>query len=62
MGKMISPQNLSVGAAAIDRVGEEGNILRRTLGHSLILAAAVGIVAMLEAYVFTGLVPLPFKL
>lgn len=62
MGKMISPQNLSVGAAAIDRVGEEGNILRRTLGHSLILAAAVGIVAMLEAYVFTGLVPTPFKL
>jgi L-lactate permease len=62
MGKMISPQNLSVGAAAIDRVGEEGNILRRTLGHSLILAAGIGIIAMLEAYVFTGLIPTAFKL
>ncbi len=62
MGKMISPQNLAVGAAAIDKVGEEGTILRRTVAHSLILAAGIGIVAMLEAYVFTGLVPTAFKL
>ncbi len=57
MGKMISPQNLSVGAAAIDRVGEEGNIFRRTLGYALILTAAMGLLAMLQAYVFPAMVP-----
>ena len=57
MGKMISPQNLAVGAAAIDRVGEEGNIFRRTLGYALILTTAMGILAMLQAYVFQPMVP-----
>lgn len=57
MGKMISPQNLSVGAAAIGKVGEEGNIFRRTLGHALLLTTAMGVLAMLQAYVFPGIVP-----
>ncbi|MEB8340768.1 L-lactate permease [Streptomyces endophyticus] len=35
MGKMISPQNLAVGAAAIGMVGKEGEILRRVIGWSL---------------------------
>jgi L-lactate permease len=53
MGKMISPQNLSVGAAGVGAVGSEGAILRRVLGHSLILTALMGVLAMLQAYVFT---------
>jgi L-lactate permease len=32
MGKMISPQNLSVGAAGVNKVGSEGEIFRRVIG------------------------------
>jgi L-lactate permease len=59
MGKMISPQNLSVGAAGVNKVGAEGEIFRRVIGYSLILTSAVGIVAMIEAYVIPGIVPSP---
>jgi L-lactate permease len=59
MGKMISPQNLSVGAAGVNKVGAEGEIFRRVIGYSLILTSAVGIVAMIEAYVIPGIVPVP---
>jgi lactate permease len=59
MGKMISPQNLSVGAAGVNKVGAEGEIFRRVIGYSLILTSAVGIVAMIEAYVIPGIVPTP---
>ena len=57
MGKMISPQNLSVGAAGVNRVGSEGEIFRRTIGYSLILTAAVGVVAMIEVYLIPGIIP-----
>ena len=59
MGKMISPQNLSVGAAGVNKVGAEGEIFRRVIGYSLILTAGVGVVAMIEAYVIPGIVPTP---
>jgi L-lactate permease len=59
MGKMISPQNLSVGAAGVNKVGAEGEIFRRVIGYSLILTSAVGIVAMIQAYVIPGIVPTP---
>jgi L-lactate permease len=57
MGKMISPQNLSVGAAGVGAVGSEGVILRRVLVHSLVLTALMGVLAMLQAYVFPWMVP-----
>jgi lactate permease len=57
MGKMISPQNLSVGAAGVNRVGAEGEIFRRTIGYSLILTAAVGFVALIEVYLIPGIIP-----
>jgi lactate permease len=59
MGKMISPQNLSVGAAGVNRVGAEGEIFRRVIGYSLILTSLVGVVAMIEAYVVPGIIPTP---
>ena len=59
MGKMISPQNLSVGAAGVNKVGSEGEIFRRVIGYSLILTSLVGVVAMIEAYVIPGIVPSP---
>ncbi len=59
MGKMISPQNLSVGAAGVNKVGAEGDIFRRVIRYSLILTTLVGVVAMIEAYVIPGIVPSP---
>jgi L-lactate permease len=59
MGKMISPQNLSVGAAGVNRVGAEGEIFRRVIGYSLILTSLVGVVAMIEAYLVPGIIPTP---
>ena len=59
MGKMISPQNLSVGAAGVNKVGAEGDIFRRVIGYSLILTSAMGILAMIEAYVIPGIIPSP---
>jgi lactate permease len=57
MGKMISPQNLSVGAAGVGAVGREGEIFRRVIGHSLLLTSLMGLVAMLQAYVVPWMVP-----
>jgi len=57
MGKMISPQNLSVGAAGVGAVGREGEILRHVLVHSLILTTLMGVLAMLQAYVVPWMVP-----
>jgi L-lactate permease len=57
MGKMISPQNLSVGAAGVNQVGAEGAIFRRVVGYSLVLTALVGLLAMFQAYVVPWVVP-----
>jgi len=57
MGKMISPQNLSVGAAGVGAVGREGEIFSRVIVHSLILTALMGLLAMLQAYVVPWMVP-----
>ncbi len=57
MGKMISPQNLSVGAAGVGAVGREGEILRRVLIHSLVLTTLMGVLAMLQAYALKWMVP-----
>lgn len=59
MGKMISPQNLSVGAAGVNKVGAEGDIFRRVIRYSLILTAAVGVLAMIEAYIIPAIIPTP---
>jgi lactate permease len=56
-GKMISPQSISVATAATGMVGKEWEIFRFTLKHSLILTTVIGIICMLQAYVFTWIIP-----
>jgi lactate permease len=56
-GKMISPQSIAVACAATGLVGRESELFRFTLKHSLLFAAIVGIMTVLQAYVFTGMVP-----
>ncbi len=59
MGKMIDAQSIVVASVATNYVGKEGVILRFVFRHSIILAALVGLLTMLQAYVppFTGMVP-----
>ena len=58
MGKMISLTSIAVAVAATGLTSEdEGKLFRFTIKHSIFLACVVGVVAMLYAYVFPGLVP-----
>ncbi|MDS0133543.1 MULTISPECIES: lactate permease LctP family transporter [unclassified Amycolatopsis] len=59
MGKMISPQNLSIGATAIGQSGKEGSLLRQTFLWSLLLTAVVGVISLLQATILTALIPSP---
>ena len=57
MGKMISPQNLSVGAAGVGAVGREGEIFSKVIVHSLVLTALMGLLAMFQQYVVPWMIP-----
>ncbi len=60
MGKMISLQSIAVAAAATGMAaGEESRLFRFTLRHSVLLASAIGLLALGYAYVFPQLAPLP---
>ncbi|MGH9465886.1 MAG: L-lactate permease [Terriglobales bacterium] len=56
-GKMISPQNIAVGVTTVGLTGQEGAILRRTLWHSLIFAAAIGLLAFAQAHWLRWMIP-----
>jgi len=57
MGKMIDAQSIVVSAAATQQPGQEGQILRFVFWHSLALAALMGGLVMLQAYVFPWMIP-----
>jgi len=52
MGKMIDAQSIVVASTATRWYGHEGDILRYVFFHSLALAALVGLLVFLQAYVF----------
>jgi lactate permease len=52
MGKMIDAQSIVVASTATKWFGHEGDILRFVFFHSLALAALVGVLVMLQAYVY----------
>jgi len=58
MGKMIDAQSIVVASTATGWYGHEGDILRYVFKHSIMLAALVGGLVMLQAYVspFTSMV------
>ncbi|HEV2135280.1 MAG TPA: L-lactate permease [Terracidiphilus sp.] len=58
MGKMISPSSIVVASTVTETYGQEGTILRYVLLHSAAMAALVGVLVYLMAYVqpFTGMV------
>jgi lactate permease len=57
MGKMIDAQSITVATAATNQVGNEGTIFRFVFWHSVALAAIVGIIVLLYAYVFPQFIP-----
>ncbi|HEY4575026.1 MAG TPA: L-lactate permease [Thermoanaerobaculia bacterium] len=57
MGKMIDAQSIVVAGVATHQVGNEGEILRYVFWHSIALACLVGVLVLLQAYVFPGMVP-----
>jgi lactate permease len=57
MGKMIDAQSIVVSTAATNQHGQEGKILRFVFWHSIALAIIMGIIVMLQAYVFPWMVP-----
>jgi lactate permease len=64
MGKMIDAQSIMVACAACyddphERSHALGPIFRTVWWHSIAGAAVIGIIAMLQAYVFPGVIPIP---
>jgi lactate permease len=57
MGKMIDAQSIVVSAAATNQPGGESQILRFVFWHSLILAALMGYLTLLQADVLSWMVP-----
>ena len=61
MGKMIDAQSIVVAGVATGQQGNEGSILRYVFLHSIALAALVGVVVFLMAYVFPWMIPVVTK-
>jgi lactate permease len=57
MGKMIDAQSIVVSAAATQQPGQEGPILRFVFWHSLALAMLMGLLVLVQAYVWTAVIP-----
>jgi lactate permease len=57
MGKMIDAQSICIATAATNQVGNEGSIFRFVFWHSVALAAIVGIIVMIYAYVLPQFIP-----
>lgn len=56
-GKMISPQSIAIACAATGLVGRESDLFRFTVKHSLALAAIVGVMTTIQAYLTPWMIP-----
>ncbi|MEP6657121.1 MAG: lactate permease LctP family transporter [Betaproteobacteria bacterium] len=64
MGKMIDAQSIMVACAACyddpkERSHALGPIFRTVFWHSIAGASVIGVIALLQAYVFPGMIPIP---
>jgi lactate permease len=58
LAKMVSPQNLAIGAAAVGLGGQEGDIFRKVIGWSLLLVLLMAILVLLQSIsVLSWMVP-----
>jgi lactate permease len=49
LGKMVSPQNLAIGAAAVGLAGREGDLFRKVLGWSLLMLVLMCVLVYLQS-------------
>ena len=56
-GKMISPQSIAVGAAAVGLVGKESDLFRFTFKHSFLMLLVICVLTCLQVYVMKWMVP-----
>ena len=49
LGKMVSPQNLAIGAAAVGLAGQEGDLFRKVIGWSLLLLLIMCVLVYLQS-------------
>ncbi len=49
LGKMVSPQNLAIAAAAVGMAGKEGDIFRKVMGWSFVLLIFMCVIVALQA-------------
>lgn len=60
MGKMVSPQNLAIAAAAVGMAGREGELFRKVFGWSMLLLLLMCLIVVLQATPVLGwMVPDP---
>jgi lactate permease len=57
LAKMVSPQNLAIGAAAVGLAGKEGDIFRRVLPWSIFLVLLMAVLVLLQSGVLSFMVP-----
>ncbi len=57
LAKMVSPQNLAIGAAAVGLAGREGDIFRKVIGWSVILVLAMAVLVLLQSGPLSFMVP-----
>ncbi|MBL7697365.1 MAG: lactate permease LctP family transporter [Chitinophagaceae bacterium] len=57
VGKMISPQSIAIGAAAVNLVGKESELFRFTFKHSLFILLLICLIVIAQAYLFEWIIP-----
>ncbi|HZY79471.1 MAG TPA: lactate permease LctP family transporter [Cyclobacteriaceae bacterium] len=56
-GKMISPQSIAIGTAAVGLVGKESDLFRFTVKHSFIMLLAICIITCIQSYAIPWIIP-----
>ncbi len=57
LAKMVSPQNLAIGAAAVGLAGREGDIFRKVIGWSIALVLLMAVLVLLQSGPLSFMVP-----
>jgi lactate permease len=57
MGKMISPQNIATGVAVTSLKGREGEVVARTLIHSVVLTVLLALLVVVQQYLIPWIIP-----
>ncbi len=57
LAKMVSPQNLAIGAAAVGLAGREGDVFRKVMGWSVLLVLLMAVLVLLQSGPLSFMVP-----